>query len=62
MIHINQTRPLGGRVGCENFGRLSHATPTPFDWRSQLIASRYSLSPSMAQQVSRLHFGESDND
>ena len=62
MHHINQTRPLGGRVGCENFGRQSHSAPTPIDWRSQLIASRYRLSLATARQVSRLHFGEAQND
>ena len=58
----NQTRPLGGRVGCEMLGRPSHSTLTPIDWRSQLIGSHYCLLPSIARAVSRQLFGEQCHD
>jgi len=62
MTHKCQTRPVGGRVRCDFLGRPSHRTLTPFEWRAQLIASRYQLAPSIAREVSSLHFGETIND
>lgn len=57
-----QNPGLAPRASRDCFGRPSHFSSIPFDWRSQLIAARYCLSPLMAEQVSRLHFGELSND
>ena len=38
-------------------GGSSHPFPTPMEWQAQWLASRFCLSPSMARQVSLLHFG-----
>ena len=43
-------------------GGWLHLSLTAWDRRAQMLASRFCLSPSMAQQVSWLHFGESSND
>ena len=57
-----QNPGLAPRASRDCFGRPSLVSSTTFDWRPQLIASRYCLSLSMARQVSRLHFGEDAND
>jgi hypothetical protein len=43
-------------------GGWSRPLDTHSDWRAQLLASRYSLSPSMAQLVSSQAFGEARHD
>lgn len=50
-----------GGAGRDLLGGWSHPLNIAADWRTQLIASRFSLSPSMARQVSSLLFGEADN-
>ena len=62
MDQINQTRPLGGRVGCEMLGGSSHSVLTPFDLGPQLFAARFGLTPWLAQDYARLCFGEGGND
>ena len=62
MSLTNQTRPSGGRVGCEMLGRPSHSTLTPIDLRSQLFASRFGLKPWLAQDYAWLCYGEGCND
>ena len=57
-----QNPGLAPRAPRDCFGWPSLLFCSPFDWRAQLIASRYCLSLSMARQVSRLHFGEGAND
>ena len=58
MPQINQTRPLGGRVGCDLFGDASHSPLTPSALRSQLFTARYAVSPWLAQDLASLCFGE----
>jgi hypothetical protein len=43
-------------------GGWLHSSLTASDWRAQLIASRFCLSPSRARDVARLCFGEATND
>lgn len=62
MPQTNQTRPLGGRAGCELLGRLSHSTLTPIGLRSQLFAARFRLNPWLAQDLAQLCFGEAADD
>lgn len=62
MPHISQTRPFGGRVGCEMLGGSSHSTLTPIALRSQLFAGRFRLNPWLAQDLAQLCFGEASND
>ena len=40
----------------------SHLSLTALDWREQMLASRFCLSPWMARDMARLCFGESCND
>jgi len=51
----------GGASRNHSVGRL-HSSPTASDWRAQMLASRFCLSPWMARQVCSLHFGESGHD
>lgn len=46
----------------DHFGWRSHPSLTASDLRAQILASRFSLSPWMAREVSRLCFGEAGND
>ena len=39
-----------------------HFSPTSSDWRAQMLASRFCLSPWMARDMARLSFGEGCND
>lgn len=40
----------------------SHFPLTALDWRAQMLASRFCLSPWMARDLARLCFGEGRND
>lgn len=62
MAQKSQTRPLGGRVGCEMLGGSSHSTPTPIALRSQLFVVRFHLNPWLAQDLAQLCFGEAADD
>lgn len=62
MPQICQTPPLEGGAGRDLLGGWSHPLNIVSDWRAQLVASRYSLSPSMARQISLLLFGEGSHD
>jgi hypothetical protein len=44
------------------FGRPSHRFLTASDWRAQMLARRFRLSPWMARDIARLCFGEGRND
>lgn len=44
------------------FGGPSHHFPTASDWRAQMLASRFCLSPWMARDMARLCFGEGCHD
>lgn len=50
----------GGQAGASRdcFGGPSLPSPTAFDWRAQMLASRFYLSPWMARDVAQLCFGE----
>lgn len=62
-MSVNVQNP-GVQAGVSRFrnGKLTQPEPTLSDWRAQAIASRFSLSPWMAREVSRLCFGEGCND
>ncbi len=57
-----QNPGLAPRASRDCFGGPSHLFPTASDWRAQMLAYRFCLSPWMAQDVARLCFGESRND
>ena len=54
----------GGQAGASRdcFGGPSHPFTTDLDWRTQLVASRYCLLPTMAREVSELLFGVSGHE
>ena len=43
-------------------GGWLHSSLTAPDWRAQMLASRFCLSPWMARDMARLCFGEGRND
>lgn len=51
-----QNPAVQGRASRDMLGGSSHSSFTALTWRAQHIASRFSLSPSMARQVSSLLF------
>jgi hypothetical protein len=57
-----QNRTLQGPASRDLLGGWSHSSTTSHDWRTQLIASRFALLPSMARAVSILAYGEAYND
>jgi len=61
---VNMQNP-GGQAGVSRdrcHGGRWEPTITTQDFRAQMLASRYSLSPWIAREVSRLCFGEGCND
>ena len=62
MVAHMQNPGLAPRASRDCFGRPSHRLPTASDWRVQMLASRFCLSPWMARDVARLCFGEDRND
>ena len=54
----------GGRAGASRnqLGGWLHSSLTALDWRAQMLAARFSLSPWMARDMARLCFGEGCND
>lgn len=57
-----QNPGLAPRASRDCFGRPTLRFLTPSDWRAQMLARRFRLSPWMAQDLARLCFGESRND
>jgi hypothetical protein len=57
-----QNPGLAPRASRDLLGRLSHRSDTSLAWRTQLIASRFALPPSMAREVSRQLFGEASDE
>ena len=57
-----QNPGLAPRAPRDCFGRPSHPFSTASDWRAQMFASRFYLSPWMALDMARLCFGEGRND
>ena len=55
-----QMQNPGWRAGASRnqLGGWLHLSPTASDWRAQILASRFCLSPWMAQDMTRLCFGE----
>ncbi len=62
MIPDMQNPAVQGGASRDMLGGSSHPSPTAMDWRAQLIASRFRLSPIIARQVSAMHYGEAGND
>ncbi len=54
----------GGQAGASRdcFGGPLPRFLTASDWRAQMFASRFCLSPWMAREMARLCFGEGRND
>ena len=54
----------GGQAGASRnqLGSWLHPSPTASDWRAQMLACRFCLSPWMARDMARLCFGEGCND
>jgi hypothetical protein len=57
-----QNPGLAPRASRDCFGRPSHRCLTAPDWRAQMLAARFHLSPWMARDMARLCFGEGRND
>ena len=57
-----QNPGLAPRASRDCFGRPSHRFLTASDWRAQMLAARFHLSPWMARDMARLCFGEGRND
>ena len=62
MIPDMQNPRLAPRASRDMLGGSSHLFLTAADWRTQLIATRFRLSPNIARQVSALHYGETTRD
>lgn len=62
MIPQMQNPAAQGRVSRDLLAGASHFPITQIDWRTQLIAARYSLGSSMARHVLSLHFREAHHD
>lgn len=54
----------GGQAGASRnqLGGWLHSPSTVSDWRAQMFAARFCLSPWMARDMARLCFGEDCND
>ncbi len=54
----------GGQAGASRnqLGGWLHYSLTASNWREQMLASRFCLSPWMARDMARLCFGEGRND
>lgn len=50
------------RASRDHFAQRSQSSLTASELQAQFLASRFSLPPSMAREVSRLCFGEGCND
>ncbi len=59
--HVQNPAVQGG-ASRDLLGGWSQPLNTAADWRAQLLASRFSLSPSMARQISLQVFGEAGHD
>lgn len=55
-LHIRNPA-VGGRVSSDMLAGAPLGFNTLADWRTQLIASRFCLTPTMAREVSSLLFG-----
>lgn len=53
-----QNPGLAPRVLSNQLGGWLHLSFTALDWREQILASRFRLSPWMARDVASLCFGE----
>ena len=63
MQHIKQNRGGGIAPASRNqLGGWLHSPSTASDWRAQMLAARFCLSPWMARDMARLCFGEGCND
>ena len=63
-MSANMQNP-GWRAGASRdlvSGSGSPSSCTATDWRAQMLACRFCLSPSMACEVARLCFGEAGHD
>ena len=49
-------------VLCNQLGGWLHSPSTASDWRAQMLAARFCLSPWMARDMARLCFGEGCRD
>jgi len=57
-----QNPGLAPRASRNQLGGWLHSSLTAADWRTQLLASRFGLSPRMARDVVLLCFGEAHDD
>jgi len=62
MSHQKQNPGLAPRASRNQLGGWLHPFNTQTDWRTQLLVSRFSLSPVMAREVSAHFYGEGRND
>lgn len=60
-LHMQNPGVVPG-VSRDLLGSGSQPLVTPMHFRAQWLASRFCLSPSIARQVSSLHFGEMGHD
>jgi len=57
-----QNAGLHPSVSRNQLGGWLHPFNTQSDWRTQLLVSRFSLSPTMAREVSAHFYGEARDD
>ncbi len=50
------------RASRNQLGGWLHSSPTASEWRAQMLATRFCMSPWMARDIARLCFGEGRND
>ena len=62
MISEMQNPGLAPRASRNQLGCWLHPFNTQTEWRTQLLASRFGLSPAMARAVSAHFYGEGRND
>lgn len=64
MHRLEMQNPGDGLAGASRnqLGGWLHSPSTPSDWRAQMLASRFCLSPWMARDLAWLCFGEGCHD
>lgn len=63
-MHCPKMQNPGGCIAGASRNQLGgwlHSPSTPLDWRAQILATRFAISPWLAQDMTVLAFGEDGN-